>query len=403
MRNLIAIVACAAALQGCGKTSVEGADAVQRDTVAEPTQVTGCIQGVVINGLTGERLALPEANEADGKGIIVRVRDKMLKAVHIGSLLEANPSMKGEYALCGIPVEDSFPIYIHVDGFQPFASVINVASTVAQRSPKAHADLQKPAPTAIHNIRLYPVGQQTLDLKFKVLYASAPLKGAQVQIRPSNKNFLDAGNLGNFLAPNNGALLTLNATTDDNGLAAFPAAALALGGHYDYVVLPAAGALHTSMKKEEGTLVIGLLGAKSEFEPYLVTVNLDNTQPKLAVVSESREPNKDGIKTCTLNRPVELVDGTADGVTAALSGNVEAQVKAEVAGNNASESAAVVISQDGLTITLSPKWEKTPNLEKEPGLTVTYAGLQLKPRGTPDLMDRLDLTEACKLTVALAE
>ena len=53
------------ALVGCGKTTVEGADAPLDSNLALPAQATGCIQGVIINGLTGERVDLPAANASD--------------------------------------------------------------------------------------------------------------------------------------------------------------------------------------------------------------------------------------------------------------------------------------------------------------------------------------------------
>ncbi len=143
--------------------------------------------------------------------------------------------------------------------------------------------------------------------------------------------------------------------------------------------------------------------AKTEHDAYLVTVDLASTAPALKVVSQSKEPNAAGTKICVLNRPVDLATGTADGITGALENAVNAALRAPTSGNDSSESVNVAISPDGYTVTLNPIWEKAANLKDEPAIAVTYAGIVLKPRATPDLGERLDLASACELQVGLAE
>lgn len=400
MRIKLAILASATLTAlACGPTEVKNNEAAApRDPgVVEPTVPTGCIQGVVIDGLTGAAIALPASEGATGKGIMVRVREKLLASTAMSTIAEQNPAMKGEYSLCNIPVEESFPLYVSVDGYQPFGAVTSVSSTIAQRSGQADKDLQKPVPTRIQNIRLYPVGVQTQDLKFEVFYAGKALPGAMVQLRPTNANFLDNGD---FVAPTNGQLLTNSALADEKGVAAFPAAQLVLGGMYDYTVIPAAGATNQALK---GQITIGLLGGRTEQEAYVIHANLDDTAAKLAVVSESKEPNEAGEKVCRLNRPVEIVFGTMDGITTTVTGAVQAELEASVAGNDDAENTSISISADGFTVTLKPVWKKAPNLDKEPAIAVSYSGITLKPRALPDLGERIDLAAACKLEVSLAD
>lgn len=386
MRRVQALAfAAASLLAGCGKESTKGNELTKvgnDEHLAQATTATGCIQGVVLNGLTGERIELPASDSEAAKGLLVRVHERFLSANFTGTA-----ALKGEYSLCGVPVEDEFPLYALVDGFQAYNTNISVTATVPQLSAQADTDLQKPAPTAIYNIRLYPTGQQTQDLRLHVVYAAQNVKGATVQLVPSNGNALD---LDGFQPPTNGALLTLTAVTDDQGFATFPAAALALGGVYNYTVLPPAGAQY-QMKK--GGVTVGLLAEKPAHDAYLVDVVLENTAPKLAVVTQSREPNADGQKTCVFNRPVVLVPGTRAGVTATLSGSVEGELKDKV---------NVEISKDGLTLTLTPAWEKPVNSAKEPQAAVTYAGIYVKSAAAPDLAEQLDVASACDPTVGLA-
>ena len=401
VKGVIALAAASLiALSGCGKSDpTPAAERIDRSNLVDAEKVNGCIQGVIVNGLTGERVDLPKADAASGAGIMVRVRDQMIGANSMAVKLTNNAAMKGEYSLCGIPLEDEFPLYVQVDGFQAFITKVKVSSTVPELTSNAQADIQKPAPTKIVNVRLYPVGVQTQDLKIQVFYAAHAVKGATVQLVPNNANFLDGGD---FATPINGELMTQSATTGDDGIATFAAAGLVIGGHYDYNVIPAAGAANTASRKSDG-VTIGLLAGKGDHDPYLVTVNLDDTAAALAVVSESREPNAAGIKTCVMSRPVELVKGTEDGVSAAPVNAVNASLKEAIAGNDSSESANIAISADGYTITLSPVWNKAPDLTKEPQIAVQYAGIVLKPRGTPDLGDRLSLADKCNLVVGLAE
>lgn len=261
---------------------------------------TGCIQGVVINGLTGERIALPEANDANfdaGKGISVRLHNTLVFAEPTAKEYAANSLLEGEYTVCEVPLEETYPLYAQVDGFLPFGSMVAVTSSVAQRSAKADADIQKPLPTSVVNIRLCPVGTQTQDLKVKVLYQTTPVAGATVQLVPSNANLLDKGN---FASPTNGALLTLTTTTDAQGIATFAAGQLVLGGVYDYTVIPADGT--RTLFKAQG-LTIGLLAAKAQHDAYFMQIDLDNTAPSLKVVSQSDEPSGFGRKALHAEPP----------------------------------------------------------------------------------------------------
>lgn len=401
MKFTTALVATGLILaSGCGRegNTDKGITEVGRDShVAMPTAPTGCIQGVIINGLTGERIDLPETSADSGLGVLVRVRDKLLGATNLTASFAKNTAMKGEYSLCGIPVEDEFPLYAAVDGFQAFGAKIKVASTVPQLSAQADTDLQKPMPTKIYNIRLYPVGQQTQDLTAHVLYAAQAVKGATVQLVAANANELQ---VGDFLAPSNGELLTLSAVTDEAGNATFAAGSLVLGGHYTYTVLPPAGALYTTKKD---TVVVGLLAQKHEKNaPYVINIDLDNTAPKLDVISQSREPNAAGRKVCILNRPVKVVRGTGDGISATLANAATAKLRDAAANNDTSESANIEISADGYTVTLTPIWEKTADLNKEPAIMVNYSGIMLQPVGAPDLVEQIDLAAKCTLSVRLA-
>ena len=386
-------------LPACGKTNSKGNDVqVSKDNLVQPAEATGCIQGLVINGLTGDRVDLPAADQSTGAGIMVRVRDQLIGGASMAVKHDKNPLMKGEYSLCNVPLEDDFPLYVNVDGYQPFAATIHIASSIAERSAKANADIQKPLPTSVYNIRIYPVGTETQDLKVHVLYAATPVKGATVQLIPSDKNYLDRGA---FLAPSNGALLTQSATTDDSGVATFSAAKLALGGVYDYVVIPPAGTARTATRVAGG-LTVGLLAARGDHDAYTLDINLDDTSPTLKVVSESREPNTAGSKTCVFNRPVALVSGSSDGIFAHLTGAVSASLMPNVPGNDASETVSVALAADGYSITLTPVWNKSADLTKEPGISVSYTGIQLQPAAEPNLGERLMLADHCQLTVSLA-
>lgn len=385
MHRLLPCLALAASLAACSKSS--GGDS------GGGGATTGCIQGVVVNGMTGARVTLPKANV--DKGLYVLIRDRLSDATSLvpdPAAAGANAQLAGEYNLCSVPLDETFPLFVWLDGFLPFEGDVTVHSTAAAQSPNAKADLVKPTPSEIANIRVYPKSQQVKDLGVLVTHDGLPLAGATVILRSLGVNFLDPMLTG-FLPPKNTRSQTQSAVTDDTGKVTFPAAELVLGGHYIYTVLPPDGGSAESAAVAEA-FILGLRSDADTSEPYLITVDLAHSIGKLVELSRStdnEDPDPSGKVTVYLNREFELVPGSEDGVTASLSGAVTAVLVADVPGNKQPDTVKVTIEANKLT--LEPVFKTVPDADatKELGLAVSYQGLKLRPKASPETLSTIDL------------
>ncbi len=384
LRNLSGLLLAASLAVSCS-----GGDSGNDELAGPPT--IGCLQGVVINGLTAERIALPSDST---KGLQVLVQDDLRVGTSLvdGSAAPGvNPLLTGEYYLCNVPLDEEFPVFVWVDGYEPFEGEVKVHSTAASRSSKATADLIKPYPTEIANIRLYPKGTQVKDFKVLVTNNGTPLPGAQVILRSQGDNFLDPLH-ANFLAPKNVRSTPQTITTGDDGKAVFPAAGLVLGGFYTYTVLPPDGGAKHAVAA--GTFVVGLRAEASETEPYLLTVNLNQSVGQLAILSrstQSQDPSSTGTVTVYFNREFEIVPGTEDEIQGVLGGAVTAALADNVPANKKPDNVTVIIEANKLTLTPIFKTKPDTDTTKEPDLSVTYSGLQFRPKASPETLSVVDL------------
>lgn len=384
LRNLSGLLLAASFVVSCS-----GGDSGNDEPAGLPT--IGCLQGVVINGLTAERISLPTDST---KGLQVLVQDDLRAGTSLVDDPAAegvNPLLTGEYYLCDVPLDEEFPVFAWVDGYEPFEGQVKVHSTAASRSSKATADLIKPYPTEIANIRLYPKSTQVKDLEVLVTNNGAPLAGAQVILRSQGNNFLDPLH-ANFLAPRNARSAPQTITTGDDGKAVFPAAELVLGGYYTYTVLPPDGGANQSVAA--GTFIVGLRNEAAEQEPYLLTVNLNQSVGQLAILSqstESQDPSSTGTVTVYFNREFEIVPGTEDEIQGLLGGAVTAALVENVASNKKPDNVTVTIEANKLTLT--PVFKTKPNADatKEPDLSITYTGLHFRPKASPETLSVVDL------------
>jgi hypothetical protein len=371
----------------CSKSESDGGS-------SEGAAESGCIQGVLVDGLTGKRVAIPSDG---GKGLHVLAQDRLLPGTAVVSdpadTTGANPWLVGEYYLCGVPVDEEFPLFAWLDGYQPFEGQIRVNSTAASRSPAATQDLQKPQPTEIVNVRIYPQNTQVKDLEVVVTHAGLPLEGATVVLRSVGTNFLDpVGQM--FLSPTGVRQPTLSGTTDAQGITTFAAADLVLGGHYTYTVLPPEGGSQQTALAA-APFVLGLRAAANTAEPYRITVNLDQAIDVLVELSRSTDaldPDKTGALTIWFNREVEVVPGTEDALVATILNQTTAELVDNVADNDKPDNVKLTIAAN--QVTLTPKWATEPDKDptEEIDLQIDYQGLKLRPVASPATLNAIDVT-----------
>ncbi len=376
------ILALSALSAACGVMSKKQ-DHIQDRTAFDERHSSGCVQGVVINGQTGERIAL-SGKQAD-EGIFV-----LAHSSHLGAVPADNADyLKGEFVLCGVPLDESFPIFARFHGFGEFYSNVQIESTLAQKSPKASVDIRKPEPTRIANIRLYPIGIETQDLKFQVVHNGAPVEAATVRLTPQGRSFFDDAA---FLAPLNFRSQPVVMKTDAKGEVIFSKDSLMLGGVYNYDVLPPQGGLFQEAQAGSITVGLGNTGVNQP-DPYSVVVNLsDSRASDLVLVSSSLDDadyDSRGRISLVFNRAIKLAPGTEDKQTAFLTNAVTARIRDTVANNGAAEQVNAYV--DGNTVTLEPIFSVIPDAATEAGLEVTFSGIEIQVADGPNNTVRKDL------------
>jgi hypothetical protein len=380
------LLSAATLLAQCGKKKESdsrrdpnSADFVQADGL-------GCVQGTVINGLTGQKISLPKE---EGLGVFVLIRGVKFRASIVQNPEDESESeLAGEYFVCNVPLDESYLLFAQYNNFLPFQSEVRIASTALSAGEN---DIQKPDPMLLANIRLFPKGTETTDLRLTVVNDAKPLKGGRVLIEPSGSNAFDKSG---FLPPSSSRLVPIpELVTNDDGQVQVNKDLLVLGATYTYRVIPPSG---TNLKVAEGSFVLGITtSGNASANHYEFTVNLATAAQPLALVSCSNREvsySPDGKISYTLNRDVELVDlddpiasvadvGTYGGND--IVDSVELNPHADD-NNDASEQVKVEIS--GNMVTLSPRFtaeKRKPDPKKDPGLFITYDSKSIKFRIKP--------------------
>lgn len=391
MKHLLAAMVTASLLSTCGSRLSQSKKEANDSPSLASGPTTGCVQGVVINGLTGQRITLPSFD--GNNGVYVMVRDQVVGAANLGGA-GAREALTGQYSVCNIPTDEDYVLFAHVDTYQSFEGVIHIDSTVAPKGPAITTHLLKTSPSREANLVLYPVGTRTQDLTLSVVYAATPVKNATVELRPTGQNLLDkmadaadGGKVSNqILPPRDLRLKTLTVTTNEEGIAKFPKEDLVLGGVYRYTVLPPDTLAYASSELDtSGTVVVGLQTGTTGRDPYRYTVALRPLAAELKVVQtsiESQSFTPDGSLTIVFNRPVELVS-SQDDLVGKLANNVEAELMPDVAYNFTSDSVNMTTFKEGTVIKLTPKWKTTPVEIHESALAITYSGLQVRAANAP--------------------
>ena len=274
----------------------------------------------------------------------------------------ADSALNADYSVCDIPLDETFPMYVNIDGYQAIEGSIKVKSSSAMVTNKD--DLLKPFPVEVVNLMVFPVGTRTQDFKMSVSYDGAALEGAIVELFATGDNLMrPTGN--SYLQPANVRTQALTKTTDVTGAVTFAKTDIVLGGVYAYTVTPSSTA--TEIAISTGNVAVGFLtnaaSTANNQVPYFASVSLLSAVPTFAIQSSSitnGSANSDGKLTVTFNREIEIVPGTKDNITAVLGNALEATLATNAVGNNASEQVDFAVS--GNVLTLKPKFATSPNL-----------------------------------------
>ncbi|MGE0174368.1 MAG: hypothetical protein AB7T49_16350 [Oligoflexales bacterium] len=347
----------------------------------------GCVEGVITNGITQERVGLTGGARGD-RGVYVFANNVMIKGhyrVSNPNHPNTNKALVGEYYLCGVPVNETLPLVVWQDGYQDFEAEIRIPGN----EPKDLAEGEQPkaSPTLLANINLFPKGVEAQDLSVNVLYKGQTLEGAQVVLKPTLANVAagqsdegeHVGEGGEVFRFSQSRVQTLVGKTDESGNATFNGEDLVLGGEYVYTIIPPAGSnAPTVMSTKEENIIVGLRGnvTKLTDEPFEVLVKLEagTSTPVLEGSSiDNGGVNAEGSVTLWFDRDIELTPSSLKDLTVSALGLGKAELKLDKDGKPIVHADAI-----GRRLTLSPEWVTKPTAKDDPAAVVTYTFIKVK-------------------------
>jgi hypothetical protein len=154
----------------------------------------GHIQGVLVDGITGERIPVPALN--DKEGIRVLTNHTFKSGTALTESREPGHQMVGEFVVGGVPVNKQYPIIVSVTGYQPFEGNIKIPAqyyarqTVSRDGGPMVVDQIEDVPQMVANIRLFPLAVEAQDLEVTVVERGNPVEGAIVHLKPVLQNIL---------------------------------------------------------------------------------------------------------------------------------------------------------------------------------------------------------------------
>jgi hypothetical protein len=383
------IICCLAllVLSGCGAFNNNNND-LHPDDAVQKVKGNGCVQGVLIDGLTMEPIPV-KSEENPEDGIHVLAKNKMIKAKTTKLAVE---HLKGEFTICGIPLDNEYPIFATYKGFQMFEGTIKIDSTIAASSTNSHWDVPRRSPILVGNIKLYQIKELAKDYIVRVDHNGGSLEGASVYLKPSGEGY---GLDDTDTIPNDPIRYpVLSGVTDESGNATFAAADLAWGANYEYYVRPPDGGALVEAKS--GDTYVGL--STSQQDPYLLSISLDLVDVDLAVISTSTGTNDtsaNGSISYIFNRDIEILPGTEKTIYASLTYANDAIIAVDDASNEDSEQVAITVK--GPKLTLKPIFKTKPDISKEPAITVTMTGISVRPVAGQQLTDIIALSPTVTL------
>lgn len=302
----------------------------------------GCLQGVVTDGFTGQPIAF------DASKIFVLIRGTKLTANKVDGI-------DGQYYICEIPGEETYPVYAFLDGYMPFESSVQITTTRAKRvasDGQAVVDEVKIAdPLELQNIRLFPLNNTTRDLRVRAVFNGAGVKDAFVDLEAmaagSSGTFAFEGTFANSAGTR---ILPVRMQTGDDGYATFPHDKLSLGAAYKVTVY-APPALNLTAPAT-ANIVLGISGAAAEdANTYDLNVVLGDGNKALKAISCSTQFQNfqsDGQIKIMFNRDFKVIDKEDLDGALSLTANMKASDGSTV--TLASDSSAINMEQASVSI-----------------------------------------------------
>jgi hypothetical protein len=303
-----------------GEGVIHSDDSTTDSTIGSNNAVhgQGCIQGVVIDGYTGQPIPFKDYT----KDLFVMIRTQK----YLSSFVD-DPNFVGQYYLCGIPLDETYPIYGFIPGYQIFESSVHIKSTapaVLIGEGGLHSHVKKKDPLLIANVVLFPKTVSDRDLTIYVFNEGLPVADAIVDIEPnqsSSNHFTNTVSGAAFIYSNGTRNFTTRVKTNAQGIATIKGSEMAMGHPYGLTITPDSGRNLTSASLN---FIFGINGP--ELAPgknnYEYNIDLADISEPLKVIScsvQNSSFSNDSSISIVFNRDIQPVSQNL--WSAALSGH----------------------------------------------------------------------------------
>jgi hypothetical protein len=337
-------------------------DSTQVDATTESVTSTnnadngdGCVQGVIIDGYTGQPIPFKSLTE----DLFVMIRNKKFLATAVD-----DSNFVGQYFLCGVPLDETYPIYGFFPGYQTFESSVHIKSTaeaVLLGEGGVLSHVKKKDPLLIANVVLFPKSVGDRNLSVLVTNEGVPVAGAIVDIEASqsdSNHFTNTVSGAAFIYSNGTRNFTTRVVTDSQGVATIPGSEMAMGHPYGLTVTPSQG---QNLTASTSKFIFGINGPeltpnKSNYE-YLIDLAVPSGPLKIISCSMQNSTfTNDSSIWMVFNR--DIIPVGQNGWTTALWSST-ATVATNVPTNSTSEQVNGTVV-NGNTLVLTTNFSKSP-------------------------------------------
>jgi hypothetical protein len=363
-----ALTSLAVSLSGCSKE-----EAGKAGYAVVGGEATGCLEGVVYDGVNKARVDLT------GAALYVVLHDRIAQNYQLkkdfGNLTEAQAAdLTGGYTLCDIPFGgQDVPLYLKLAGYQDYVEVLSLPSRTPNRGSNDTNRGFWVRPTVLKDLTIFKLNDLvTNDYTVRVVRDGAPVNGAKVMLVPQGA------------AASRSA--TLSTVTAETGIATFAATGLAFGSQYAlyvYETAPVGTNGSTGSYGQVGTLTLGTAGTPTGAIEYTdvfsIGVDLSSVGTAPAIVSTTPADSlvTNGAVKFVFDRNIVEDAAGVRAVTVAIDHGIKADGTAcTVADTSATLQAApaanIVATIADNVATVTPNWQATPNVSTCKGFNVTY-------------------------------
>jgi len=350
--------------------------------VGVKNEVSGCLMGVVYDGLFADRIDISAAKiYVVSHNKIISGSKAALELPGAGNAGEG--SLDGEYVLCGVPFGGGdLPLYVELEGYQRFSTLLSIPQRIPNRSESNQTGFWN-HPTTTRDIQLFKL-EDLITNKFTVTVtkAGAVLPAANVVLEPR-----DAATGVSLTRMSSQA-----AVTADTGIATFDSTKLAFGQRYALHVYDPTPESTSGNSGNHGLVTTDLTlgtalvpaGAVTTGTIFHLGVDLTiaNQAPALVTSTQDGSLIPTGVITLVFDREVAVDSLSIQGVTYGVSalghkpptatGGFDPCVAGDIGTPVTGSDPPVSVAVSGTIAIITPSWTTAPTVGVCLGVQMQY-------------------------------